>query len=387
MFKSKYSFAFKRLSLSLAAVFAASSVVAQPAPTAPMNPNAMPMGANGPAVPPPMPTPQPSVMMSPMMQAARPQSLGDADQQTVDKAVAEALAREAKNRKPAASILDVPAGAEGARPRNPLEEVSKLNAEAAALKAKLQIVELKAQIKKKEDELVPPPAPPKVVYIEKKVKAEPVAAEEKPKLPPLPDLSVLEADRRGEASRSPVRGAGEQKASDDATKVAPQSQQQNARPMMTPRVLAIEGVQGNLRADISTDWGGTIRATEGDRYFQYEVVKITPSAVYMRKDGEKNADGYGVYNPQLAMGANGQMGGMQGGAGMMGAAGMMPTGTSPMDIKYPAMFDPKSNGGMISTPDGRMVQGSTPQSAFQSGMNIPVTGISGLLSGAKPVAK
>ena len=343
MFKSKYMFAFTRMSLSIAAVFAAFAAGAQPAPTAPMNPNAMPMGAPAPMVPPPNATPQPSMMMSPMMQSPRPQSLGDADQQTVDKAVAEAIAREAKNRKPTSSILDNPVGAEGGRPRNPLEEVSRLNAEAAALKAKLQIVELKAQIKKKEDELQPPPAPPKVVYIEKKVKAEPVAVEEKPKLPPLPDLSVLDMDKKSDSAKAGGKGAGESKASDDATKVVSQPQQ-NGRVMMTPRVLAIEGIQGNLRADISTDWGGTVRASEGDRYFQYEVVKITPSAVYMRKDGEKHADGYGVYNPQLAMGANGQMGGMQGAAGGMMAGSMFSTGTSPMDIKYPAMFDPKKIG-------------------------------------------
>lgn len=155
------------------------------------------------------------------------------------------------------------------KPRNPLEEISRLNAEIATLKAKLQATDLKAQIKKKEEELNPPPK------VEKKEEPKVVKKEELPKpiLPPLPNLNALLPP--GAPATGPVSRNADQQQS--------QGQQQRPAARMDPQLLAIEGVGDNLKAELMTDWGGWAEVAVGDRYYDYKVEDIKISSVVLVK--------------------------------------------------------------------------------------------------------
>lgn len=156
------------------------------------------------------------------------------------------------------------------KPRNPLEEISRLNAEIATLKAKLQVTDIKAQIKKKEEELNPPPK------VEKKEEPKAAKKEEppKPNLPPLPNLNALLPPGAPVTGPASSAAAGQQ-----------QSQGQG-RPAarMDPQLLAVEGVGDNLRAELMTDWGGWAEVGVGDRYYDYMVEDIKLSSIVLAKD-------------------------------------------------------------------------------------------------------
>jgi type IV pilus biogenesis protein PilP len=137
---------------------------------------------------------------------------------------------------------------ESNRPQNPLEEMSRLNAEIATLKAKLSLVDLKSQIKKKEDEMLPP----------KPEKAAP--KEDKPQLPPLPNLNSMSQGMIGGNASAPI-----------APKVPD-----------VPQVVAIEGLDGELHADIQSDWGGYARVRVDDSYHEYKITEIAPNHVKAR---------------------------------------------------------------------------------------------------------
>ncbi len=229
---------------------------------------------------------------------------------------------------------------EDPKPRNPLEEISRLNSEIGSLKAKLQIADIKSQIKKKEDEMNPPA--PKVVEKEKREEAPKVSKkdESKPNLPPLPNLNSL-------LNPSSSQGGG---AVQQQGQVVSQQGQSSAKPAtkMDPQVLAIEGFGDDLKAELITDWGGWAVVTVGDKYYDWKVDEIKVSGVVLTK---------GATRMQVAMtnskvnklqmqamlsrsmpqgGLNGMGGGAMGGlnGGMMGAPVMSPGGfgaTMPTD--------------------------------------------------------
>jgi hypothetical protein len=158
----------------------------------------------------------------------------------------------------AAGALAEPAAATGnpvvqmaqdsTRPQNPLEEMSRLNAEVATLRAKLNLVDLKSQIKKKEDEMLPPkPAEKSSVK------------EAKPDLPPLPNFGNLPQT----GSFGGLR---------DMPAAAPKVPD-------VPHVVAIEGFEGDLYADIQSDWGGYARVRAHDMYHEYHITEVTPNYV------------------------------------------------------------------------------------------------------------
>ena len=317
------------------------------------------------------------------------------------RAISEAMAKAAAERGPAPTVDDLTKElTAGGKPRNPLEEVSKLNAEVAALRAKLQIVEIKAQIKKKEEELAPPVQPPKIVYIEKKVESKKKEEEEKksvdkPKLPPLPDLSAIGIgpdkkanDKPVAKSPAPVGAAADAAKSSSSSANKPSNSGGNQNSMMVPRVVSIEGIEDQLTAELYADWGGQVVVKSGDSFGEFQVSGITPSAVFLMKKGEKTPLGYGVSKASMIqggqnqMGAQNQMGGMPG--GMMGGSPMM-NAINSAPVTYPAAFDPANNNGMISTPDGKLVPSGVIPSMPQAGVPAPVSssgqGVDGLLSG------
>lgn len=139
---------------------------------------------------------------------------------------------------------------EASRPQNPLEEMSRLNAEVATLRAKLSLVDLKSQIKKKEDEMLPPKPAEKAI-----------AKETKPDLPPLPNFTGTPQGI----------GFGALRDAPAAPKVPD-----------VPQVVAIEGLEGDLYADIQSDWGGYARVRVGDSYHEYHITEIEPRYVKAR---------------------------------------------------------------------------------------------------------
>ena len=384
-----------KLSLSFVAAavlaLASGTAVAQPTAVAPAPgfpgapAGAGPAGAFGPQ--PSAPVVPPMVNQPMMQQAAQPAITPE--QQAINEAMAKAVA--ARGPAPTVDELTKELTA-GGKPRNPLEEVSKLNAEVAALRAKLQIVEIKAQIRKKEEELAPPIQPPKVVYVEKKVesKAKEEAKVDKPKLPPLPDLSAigLGVDKKP-APAAQIKNVEDKPSSDkqksDQKSSTSGSSGGQGQQVMTPKVVAIEGVDGDLSAELYADWGGQVVVKAGDSFGDYRVSGITPNAVFLIKKDEKVAMGYGVSKASMMQGNQnqGQMGGMMGTAPNMGSPMLNAINSAP--ISYPAAFDPSNNNGMISTPDGKLVPSGGVATVPQAGVPMPVpttgAGVDGLLGG------
>lgn len=325
MLMSKFCFRLTAVALALSA----SSAFAQmPTGAAPGMPAGVPMaaGPNGAMVPPPTPPAYPPGQMPPG-QMMGGQMQGGAAQANVVRGPAPS----------AEKMADELIGGSKGKARNPLEEVSRLNAELAALKAQLQIIEVKSAIKKKEDEMAPVVAVKSEAsasssdkgsasgsaFKKSKRRATKVVSESKPGLPPLPNFA-------GDAPTAKVGDANTAASSQGAA--AGDSAAQKPAEKMAPRVLSIEGVDGKLAAELVTDWGGYSMVRPGDNYYDYEVVSIAPKTVTLRKDGQTT--GFGIFTldvQKIQLMA-------KGGAGLMGSAvsqqigamaGKAPVGTSP----------------------------------------------------------
>jgi hypothetical protein len=275
------------------------------------------------------------------------------------------------------------AAKEEVKPRNPLEEISRLNSEIGSLKAKLQIADIKSQIKKKEDEMNPPA--PKVVEKEKREEPRIVKKEEsKPNLPPLPNLNSLlnpSSAQGGNSGGQQGQAVSQQGQGASSTKPATK---------MDPQVLAVEGFGDDLKAELITDWGGWAVVSVGDKYYDWKVDEIKVSGVVLTKGSTRMQ--VAMTNSKvskLQMQAMQSRSMPQGGMAGMGAGAMGGMGGGMMGA--PVGMSPGGFGGGMPT-DGGMAPGMMPTAspvipnAMGIGSNTPISEASRAPSGALPGA-